>query len=93
MVVVDKLTKATHFIQVKRTHKEANIEEIYMKEVFRLHGVPKEIVLDKDPKFTFNFWKGLFKGFGKNINLSTMYHPESDCNTLFPPVYKYNYIG
>jgi hypothetical protein len=25
-----------------------------------------------------NFWKGLFKGFGKNLNLSIMYHPESD---------------
>jgi hypothetical protein len=78
MVVVDKLTKETHFIPVKTTHKETNIAEIYMKEVVRLHGVPKEIVLDRDPKFTSNFWKGLFKGFGTNLNLSTTYHPESD---------------
>jgi hypothetical protein len=26
----------------------------------------------------FQFLKGLFKGFGKNINFSTTYHPESD---------------
>jgi hypothetical protein len=44
----------------------------------RIHGVPKEIVLDIDPKFTSNFWKGLFKGFGTNLNISTIYHPEPD---------------
>jgi hypothetical protein len=52
-----------------------------MREVARLHGVPKEIVADNDPKFTSKFWKGLFKGFGKNLNLSTTYHPESDGKT------------
>jgi hypothetical protein len=42
-----------------------------------LHGVPKAIVSDRDSKFTSNFWKGLFKGFGKKINFSTAYHPNS----------------
>jgi hypothetical protein len=60
MVVVDKLTKAMHFIAVKTTHKATNIVEIYMKEVARLHGVPKEILSDIDPNFTSNFLKGLF---------------------------------
>jgi hypothetical protein len=78
MVVMDKLTKTTHFILVKTTHKASNIVEIYMKEVSRLHGVPKTIVSDTDPKFTSNFWKGMFKGFGTNLNLSTMYHLELD---------------
>jgi hypothetical protein len=39
--------------------------------------VPKEIVSNRDPKFTSNFWKGLLKEFRTNLNLSTMYHPES----------------
>ena len=73
--MVDKLTKVAHFIPVKSTHKETNIIDIYMKEIVRLHGIPKEIVLDRDPKFTSNLWKGLFKGFGTNLNLSTTYHP------------------
>jgi hypothetical protein len=77
MVVVDRLTKVAHFIPMKTTHEESNIAEIYMKEVSRLHGVPKAIILQKYPKFTSNFWKGLFKGFGTNLNLSTSYHPES----------------
>jgi hypothetical protein len=76
IVVVDKLTKATHFIPLKTTHKETDVVDIFLKEVACLHGIPKTIVLDRDPKFTSNFWKGLFKGFGTNINFSTTYHPK-----------------
>jgi len=49
MVVVGKLTKVAHFIHVKTTHKASNIAEIYIKEVAKLHGVPMEIVSEKDP--------------------------------------------
>jgi hypothetical protein len=52
-----------------------------MKEISRLHAVPKEIVFDKDPKFTSNFWRGLFKGFGTNLNYNTSYHPDSNGQT------------
>jgi hypothetical protein len=78
MVVVDKLTKSARFIPLKTTHKAADVVDIFMKEVARLHGIPKIIVSDRDPKFTSNFWKGLFKGFATNLNFSTAYHPESD---------------
>ena len=78
MVVVDKLTKAAHFIPLKTTHRAADVADIFLKEVARLHGIPKTIVSDRDPKFTSNFWKGLFKGFETNLNFSTAYHPESD---------------
>ena len=60
MVVVEKLTKAAHFIPVKTTHKVANIANIYMKEVAMLHGILKDIVSDRDSKFTSKFWEGLF---------------------------------
>jgi hypothetical protein len=52
-----------------------------MKEVARIHGVPKTIVSNIDPKFTSNFWKYLFKGFRTNLNLSTTYHLELDGKT------------
>jgi hypothetical protein len=78
MVVVDKLTKDAHFIPLKTTHKAANVADIFMREITLLHGIPKTIVSDKDPKFTSNFWKGLFKGFRTNLNFSTTYHPELD---------------
>ena len=55
MVVVDKLTKAAHFIPLKTTHKATNVVDIFLKEVARLHEIPKTIVFDKDPKFISNF--------------------------------------
>ena len=54
MVVVDKLTKFAHFIPLKTTHKEANVANIYMREVAWLQSIPKTIVSDRDPKFTSN---------------------------------------
>jgi transposase InsO family protein len=78
MVVVENLTKAAHFIPLKTTHKAADVADIFLKEVARLHGIPKKIVSDRDLKFTSNFWKGLFKGFRMNLNFSTAYHPEFD---------------
>jgi hypothetical protein len=78
MVVVDKLTKAAHFIPLKTTHKETNVADIFMREITRLHDIPKTIVSDRDPKFTSKLWKGLFKGFRTNLNFNTSYHPESD---------------
>ena len=55
MVVVDKLAKATHFIPLKTTHKAADVDDIFLEEVARFHGIPKTIVFDRDPKFTSNF--------------------------------------
>ena len=75
MVVVDKFTKAAHFIQEKSTHKTVDIEKIFMKGIFRLHGLPTEIVFDRDSKFTSNFWKALFAYLGTKLNFSTSYHP------------------
>jgi hypothetical protein len=46
-----------------------------MRESARLHGIPKATVSDIYIKFTSNFWRGLFKGFGTNFNFSTTYHP------------------
>jgi hypothetical protein len=55
MVVVENLTKAAHFIPLKTTHKATDVADIFMKEVVRLHKIPKTIVFDKDSKFTSNF--------------------------------------
>ena len=73
MVIVDKFSKATHFIQVKFTHKASDISKIFMKEIFRLHGLLKAIMLDQDAKFASSLWKGLFHDLGTELNFSTTY--------------------
>jgi transposase InsO family protein len=78
MVVIDKLSKSAHFIPVKSTFKAINIVEIFMKENFRLHGIPKMVISDRDVKFTSTFWKELFAGLNTNLNFSTSYHPQMD---------------
>jgi hypothetical protein len=55
MVVVEKLTKAAHFIPMKVTYKATNVVDIYMREVACLHGIPKTIVFERDPNFTSKF--------------------------------------
>ena len=46
MVVVDKLSKKAHFIPVKCTYNAINIVDVFMKEILRLHGVPKIVIYD-----------------------------------------------
>ena len=56
MVVVDKLSKYAHFTPVKSIYKDANVAEVFLKEIIRLHGVPKMVIFGRDVKFTSNFW-------------------------------------
>ena len=74
VVVVDKITNESHFISVNSTHKADSIAKIFMKDIFRLHGLPKAIVSDRDAKFTSNFWKGLFADLGTMLNFITAYN-------------------
>lgn len=81
MVVVDKLSKTTHFIPVKSTFKTMEIVEIFMKEIFRLHGIPKVVIFDRGVKFTSTFWKTLIAGLGTQIHFSIAYHSQTDGQT------------
>ena len=81
MVVVDELSKEAHFIPIKTTYKDANIADILLKQIFRLHGISKVIISDRDLKFTGNFCKSLFKGLNTMLNFSTSFHPQIDGHT------------
>jgi hypothetical protein len=81
IVVIYKLSNFAHFIPVKSTFKAINIVEIFMKEIFRLHGIPKMVISDRDVKFTSAFWKELFAGINTKLNFSTSYHPQTDGQT------------
>jgi hypothetical protein len=55
-VVVDRLTKAAHFIPIKTTYNSAVLAELYMSRIVCLHGVPKKKVSDRGTQFTSHFW-------------------------------------
>ena len=75
MVVVDILSKYAHFIPMQSTYKTIQIADIFMREIFRLHGILKTVISNKDFNFTSAFWKTLLTGLGTQINFSTAYHP------------------
>jgi transposase InsO family protein len=77
-VVVDRLTKSTHFIPMKTTNSALELVPLYMKEVIRLHGVPKSIVSDRDSKFVSKFWESLHSALGTKLSLSFTFHPQTD---------------
>jgi hypothetical protein len=74
-VLVDKLFKGTHLILMKYTHNTNDIAKILMREVCRLHGLPKAIVPDKNTEFTSKFWKSIFQDLGTQLNFNITYHP------------------
>lgn len=80
-VIVCRLTKVARFIPVPLKRTSRTLAELYMREVYRFHGVPVSIVSDRDPCFTSAYWKGLFEALGVELAQSSAYHPESDGQT------------
>jgi hypothetical protein len=76
-VIIDRLTKVAHFIPVKTTFGRATLALIYLKEIVRLHGIPRKIVSDRGTQFTSKFWMSLQQAMGTKLDFSTAYHPQS----------------
>ena len=80
-VVIDRLTKYAHFFAISTRYTAAQVEELFFKDVFRLHGLPKTIVSDQDSRFMGGFWQELFHFVGTELTPSTIYHPQMDGQT------------
>jgi hypothetical protein len=77
-VVVDRLTKFAHFFTIAIDFSAAQVAELFFREIFRLHGLPKTIVSDRDSRFMSTFWQELFRLVGTDLTPSTSYHPQTD---------------
>ena len=74
-VIVDRLTKSSHFLPVNVEDSLEKLAQLYVDEIVRLHGVPISIVSDRDPRFTSRFWPSLQTALGTRLHFSTAFHP------------------
>ncbi|HEY4064592.1 MAG TPA: DDE-type integrase/transposase/recombinase, partial [Puia sp.] len=81
-VIVDRYTKMAHFIPVKNGQKTAEgCAKLFLANVWKLHGLPSDIVSDRDPVFTSTFWAELMKKLDVRLRKSTAFRPQTDGQT------------
>eukprot|EP00742_Colponemidia_sp_Colp-10_P022291 GILJ01026305.1.p1 GENE.GILJ01026305.1~~GILJ01026305.1.p1 ORF type:complete len:364 (+),score=28.35 GILJ01026305.1:3-1094(+) len=81
VVFVDRFSKLAHFEATTTTVSAQELSIIFIRSVFRHHGLPESIVSDRDPRFTGTFWRCLFTTFGTSLKFSTAFHPQTDGQT------------
>jgi transposase InsO family protein len=80
-VIVDHLTKISHFLPVKTDHPVTAYAQLYIARILSLHGVPKTIVLDRGSQFVSKFWEALHKSLDTKLLHSSAYHPQTSGQT------------
>ncbi|GJX35036.1 putative reverse transcriptase domain-containing protein [Tanacetum coccineum] len=76
-VIVDHLTKSSHFLLMKENDSLEKLTGQYLKEVVLRHGVSVLVISNRDGKFTSHFWPSLQKALGTRMDMSTAYHPQT----------------
>nr|GEU55936.1 hypothetical protein [Tanacetum cinerariifolium] len=77
-VIVDRLTKLTHFLPIRENDPLEKLARLYLNMIVARHKIPVSIICDRDGRFTSNFWRSFQKAWGTDISMSTAYHPETD---------------
>lgn len=77
-VVICRLTSQVHLVPIQVTTTAAELADIYIREIVRLHGLPDTIVSDRDAKFTSKFWQETHRLLGTRLLMSTSFHPQTD---------------
>jgi hypothetical protein len=80
-VVCCTFSKMVHLIPTTTHVTAQQVARLYYDNVYRLHGLPKAIISDRDSKFTGDFWSTMQKLFGTDLLMSTAYHPQTDGQT------------
>ncbi|KAF1316224.1 Pol protein, partial [Globisporangium splendens] len=81
LVFVDRFSKMVHLTPVSDKISAEMTAKVFVDVVFRLHGLPSEIVSDRDTRFTSRFWRTLLGILDTKLSMSTAAHPETDGQT------------
>ena len=81
LVVIDRLTKMSHFIPCKKSLDARQFATLFLKEIVRLHGIPRDVITDRGSLFTSDLWKKTTEKLGIERRLSTAFHPQTDGQT------------
>ena len=79
--VVDRLTKRIRLMATTNEITSMETALLFFRNITTQFGLPKNIVSDRDPKFTSEFWMHLHKLLGTTLSMSTVDHPQSDGQT------------
>ena len=77
-VIVNRLTKLTHFLVVQMTFTSEEFGRLYVREIVLLHGVLVSIISNRDPRFMAHFWKCFKRAMDTQLMISTAFHPQTD---------------
>ena len=80
-VVVERFSKMAHFIPCYRTSDATHVANRFLKEILRLHGLPKIIVSDRETVFVGHFGRTLWKKLGTKLSFISAYHPQTNEQT------------
>ena len=75
LVVLDHFSKGIHLGMLQSNYMTYIVAFLFMEIVAKIHGMPRNLVLDRDPLFISRFWKELFKLSGTKLCMSSTYHP------------------
>ena len=77
-VVICLLTSMVHLIPSRINYNAPQLAELMFEHVYKLHGLPKNIISDRDVLFTSVFWSRLHNLIGSRLRMSSAYHPQTD---------------
>ncbi|KAJ9515655.1 hypothetical protein QJQ45_002706 [Haematococcus lacustris] len=80
-VIVDRLSKMVHFVPCKESMNAVTFARLFINNVFKLHGLPAEVLTDRGAHFNNKFWHAVKKLLGMKTNMSIAYRPQSDGQT------------
>jgi hypothetical protein len=66
-MVICLLTGMVHLIPSRQDYKARQVAELMFEQIYKLHGVPKNIISDRDSLFTSVFWKHLHELVGTRL--------------------------